>query len=46
MNNSEIDPFLTNCAQSPNRISNTDKIKVPITEDIMKLIQECRYALI
>ena len=33
MNNSETDPFLTNCAPSPNRLSNTDKIKVPISED-------------
>ena len=45
MNNTEIDAFLTNCAPSPNKV-NSDKIKIPITDDIMKLITESRYVLL
>ena len=45
MNNTEIDPFLTNCAPSPNRIKGK-KIIIPISDDMMKLIKESRYALL
>jgi len=45
MNNSDIDAFLTNCAPAPNK-ANSDKIKIPIADDIMKLITESRYALL
>ena len=45
MNNSEIDCFLTNCAPSPNRINKSDKIEIPISEDIMKMITKSRIAL-
>jgi hypothetical protein len=48
MNNSEIDAFLTNCAPSQNKIfnNNNTKIKIPISDDLMKLITECRYSLL
>ena len=46
MENTEIDPFLTNCAPIPNKISNNTKIKIPISDDLMKLITESRYALL
>ena len=48
MNNSEIDPFLTNCAPAPNSKSNNfdEKITIPISDDIMKLIIESRYSLL
>jgi hypothetical protein len=45
MNNTDIDAFLTNCAPAPNK-ANSDKIKIPIADDIMKLITESRYALL
>jgi len=45
MNNTEIDAFLTNCAPAPNK-PNSDKIKIPIADDIMKLITESRYSLL
>ena len=45
MNNTEIDAFLTNCAPVPNK-ANSDKIKIPIADDIMKLINESRYSLL
>ena len=46
MNNSEIDAFLTNCAPAPNKISSSQKIKIPISDDVMKLITESRYTLL
>ena len=46
MNNSEIDAFLTNCAPVPNKIGSSQKIKIPIADDLMKLITESRYALL
>ena len=46
MNNTEIDAFLTNCAPVPNKISNSQKIKIPISDDLMRLITESRYALL
>ena len=46
MNNSEIDAFLTNCAPAPNKIGSSQKIKIPIADDLMKLITESRYALL
>ena len=45
MNNTEIDPFLTNCAPPPNRLKGK-KIIIPISDDMMKLIKESRYALL
>ena len=46
MNNSEIDAFLTNCAPTQNKIGSSQKIKIPISDDLMKLIMESRYALL
>ena len=48
MNNTEIDPFLTNCAPTQNKKKNNlnEKITIPISDDIMKLITESRYALL
>ena len=46
MENTEIDPFLTCCAPIPNKISNNTKIKIPISDDLMKLITESRYSLL
>ena len=46
MDNSEIDPFLTNCAPTKNKFSNSKKIKIPISDDVMKSITESRYALL
>lgn len=46
MNNSEIDAFLTNCAPTLNKINSSKKIKIPISDDVMKSITEARYALL
>ena len=46
MNNSEIDAFLTNCAPAPNKLESNQKVKIPISDDLMKLITESRYALL
>ena len=46
MDNSEIDPLLTNCAPTKNKFSNSKKIKIPISVDIIKSITESRYALL
>ena len=46
MNNGEIDAFLTNCAPSPYKMDNNTKIKIPISDDLMKLITESRYSLL
>ena len=45
MNNTEIDPFLTNCAPAPNKIKGTKRI-IPISDDVMKSIIESRYLLL
>ena len=45
MNNTEIDPFLTNCAPTPNRIKSTKRM-IPISDDVMKSIIESRYLLL
>ena len=45
MNNSSIDPFLTNCAPS-NKGAKSSKIVIPISDDIMKLIIQSRYELL
>ena len=42
MNNSRIDPFLTNCV--PNNKSN-NKITIPISDDHIKIVKEARYYL-
>ena len=44
MNNTIIDPFLTNCAPNPNGIK-SNKREIPISDDIMKLIIQSRYEL-
>ena len=46
MNNTEIDAFLTNCAPNKNKNEDNKKIIIPISDDVMKLIVESRYALI
>ena len=43
MNNSKIDPFLTNCA--PNNKNENNKITIPISDDHIKIIKEARYYL-
>ena len=43
MNNSKIDPFLTNCA--PNHKNDNNKITIPISDDHIKIIKEARYYL-
>ena len=45
MNNSSIDPFLTNCAPS-NKGVKSSRIVIPIADDIMKLIIQSRYELL
>ena len=44
MNNTTIDPFLTNCAPNPNG-KKSKKREIPISDDIMKLIIQSRYDL-
>ena len=43
MNNSKLDPFLTNCA--PNNKNENNKITIPISDDHIKIIKEARYYL-
>ena len=43
MNNSKLDPFLTNC--TPNQKNNDKKITIPISDDHIKIIKEARYYL-
>ena len=43
MNNSRLDPFLTNC--TPNQKNNDKKITIPISDDHIKIIKEERYYL-
>ena len=45
MNNTNIDPFLTNCAPVQNGIKSNKRV-IPITDDIMKLITYSRYELL
>ena len=44
-NNSPVDPFLTCCAQKCNS-NESDKIVVPMTQELSKLIFQCRYIII
>ena len=51
MNNSEIDAFLTNFApKNTNNMNyskmNSNKVKIPVSEDLKKAIGQCRYILI
>ena len=46
MNNSKIDPFLTNCAPNANKYNLNNKITIPIPEEHMKLIKELKYSLL
>ena len=51
LNNSKIDPFLTNFASKNNSNINFDKIngskvKIPMSEDLEKAIGQCRYVLL
>ena len=45
MNNTEIDPFLTNCAPVSNKSKGNKRI-IPISDDMMKSIIESRYLLL
>ena len=45
MNNTKIDPFLTNCAPDING-KKGKKIEISISDDIMKLITQSRYYLL
>ena len=45
MNNTKIDPFLTNCAPNING-KKGNKIEINIADDIMKLITQSRYYLL
>ena len=42
MNNTDIDPFLTNCAPLQNKMEGTKRV-IPISDDLMKSIIESRY---
>ena len=44
MNNGEIDAFLTNCAPGAGTMNN--KIKIPLSEELMKAINNSRYLLL
>ena len=44
LQNTEINAFLTNCASNKNTKSN--KIVIPISDDLMKEIKNCRYLLL
>ena len=51
MNNTEIDAFLTNFSpRSTNNYSyskiNSNKVKIPINDDLKKIINQCRYVLL
>ena len=46
MSNSPIDPFLTNCSQRNNKNNNQDKIIIPITDELSKLIGQCMFIMI
>ena len=45
MNNTDIDPFLTNCAPLQNKMEGTKRV-IPISDDLMKSIIESRYLLL
>ena len=45
MNNSNIDAFLTNCAPSSKGVKEK-KIVIPLPDDVMKMIIQCRYELL
>jgi len=44
-NNYPVDPFLTCCAQKCNN-KESDKIIVPMTQELSKLVIQCRYIII
>ena len=44
-NNYPVDPFLTCCAQKINN-NESDKIVVPMTQELSKLVIQCRYIII
>ena len=46
MNNTKIDPFLTNCAPNANKYNLNNRITIPIPDEHMKLIRELRYSLL
>ena len=48
MQNSDIDAFLTNFAPNNNNYSkiNNNKVKIPVSDDLKKVIEQCRYILI
>ena len=46
MNNFPIDAFLTNCSQRNNNKINQDKIIIPITDELSKLIEQCKFIII
>ena len=45
MNNSKIDSFLTNCAPIRNQINYSNKRTIPIDDNLIKLISNCRISL-
>ena len=48
MYNSDVDAFLTNFAPKNNNYSiiNNNKVKIPVSENLKKVIEQCRYILI
>ncbi len=47
MNNITTDAFLTNCSQRYNNTNNNEnKIIIPITEELGKLIEQCQFIII
>ena len=46
LNELPTDPFLTNCIQRKNNNNNEDKIIIPITDELSKLIDQCKFIII
>ena len=45
MNNSIINPFLTNCAPNLNTLNYSNKINIPIPEELINIIKNAEYLL-
>ena len=44
-NNLPTDPFLTNCIQRKNNDNNNNKIILPLTDELSKLIDQCEFII-
>ena len=45
MNNSNINPFLTNCAPNQNEINYSNKVNIPISQEFIHIIKNAEYLL-